>query len=158
MPETAAVTAPVARGPIVLETLWWPKHPIGYVGGARRSPADWREDLQNRAGVKAGDFVEFWTEDVVDRFRLVVKEDGSYLTEPLSVPPHSNVVYITNDGDVAGSVDELVAQVHADGVKAQSHVPLDFSCRVSIARNSVRLQLVIRDDGRLLFESEGWDG
>jgi hypothetical protein len=143
MTETAAMTAPIARGPIVLETLWWPKHPMGYACGARRAAEDWREDLQ-RQGVRAGGFVEFWTEDVIDRFRLVVKQDGSYFTQPPSVPTHKNVVYITDEGDVAGSLDDLIAQVYVDAQKASFLFPLDYSCRVSIARNSVRMQLVIR--------------
>jgi hypothetical protein len=157
MTETAAARAPIARGPIVLETLWWPKHPLGYACGARHSPEEWREDLQ-RQGVRAGDFVEFWTEDVVGRFRLVVKQDGSYFTEPLSVPLPEDAVYITDEGDVAGSLDDLVAQVYTDAQKASFLFPLDYSCRVSIARNTVRRQLVIRDDGRLLFDGEDQDG
>jgi hypothetical protein len=155
MTETAALSAPMARGPIVLETLWWPKHPIGYLCGARRDADDWRDDLQKQ-GVRAGDYVEFWTEDVVDRFRLVVKQDGSYFTEPPTVPAHANAVYITDEGDVADSLDNLIAQTFADAQRASFLFPLDYACRVSIARNSVRRQLVIRDDGRLVFE--GWDG
>jgi hypothetical protein len=155
MTETAAISAPRARGPIVLETLWWPKNPLGYACGARRSAEEWREDLQ-RAGVRAGEFVEFWTEDVVDRFRLVVKQDGSYYTEPLNVAEQKGAIYITHEGDIGSSLADLIAFVFDHAKKNEAYFPLDLSCRVSIARNSVRKQLVIRDDGRLVFE--GWDG
>jgi hypothetical protein len=46
------------RGPIIVETLWWPRHAVGLAGHARRSIDEWRDDLMAQ-GVKAGDLVEF---------------------------------------------------------------------------------------------------
>src|ERR1700694_3925560 len=86
-----------ARGPIILETIWWPsdviKRGLGLTG--RPSPEAWREDLRSTA-VRARDIVDFIAEDVVARFRLTVNADGSVRTDPLTISIPDRTIVVTD--------------------------------------------------------------
>jgi hypothetical protein len=69
------------------------------------------------------------------------------------VRKEQGALYITNEGDSAHSLDELIAQVFEQSRATPGLFPLDHSCRISRPWNRTRMQLVIRDDGRRLFEA-----
>jgi hypothetical protein len=144
----------VARGPIVIETIWWPREQLslGLVG--RASPDQWRDDLREH-GVRAGDVVEFVAEDVVDRFQLTVNDDGGFRTDPIALETRPGTLITTDEGDTAATIEELIGIVYASAERTPWLFPLDYRCRVSIVRAPINLQLVYRgDDAGMTFEAK----
>jgi hypothetical protein len=136
-----------------LETLWWPRHAVTIAARARNKPDDWRDDLVN-SGVKPGDIIEFYAENVVGRLRLLVRANGSYTTESEFLPPKStrDLLWVTHEGEAAQSLEELIGRVYELAKDQPSYFPLVYQVRVSIVRSPIKMRLQFVDDGVLKFQ------
>jgi hypothetical protein len=131
----------------VLETLWWPRDCIsrGLNGSSRQTPDEWCHDLL-RTGAQVGNVIEFLTEDVLERFTLVVKEDGSSRSYPDVIRMPNGAMACTNEGHCSMDVDELATQCHALHTDTPWLFPLKYSCRVGITI-CVNMRLAKAPDG-----------
>lgn len=136
-------------GPAILETYWWPRHAVACAAHARHKQDEWIEELRG-AGVKPGDVLDFYAEDVVGRFRLIVNRDESYRTEDIVAPLGTigSYFYVTNEGDTADTIYTLASQVHSAN---RGPFPVECQVRVSMVKDPIKMRMEFVDDCVLRF-------